>query len=246
MERSRFGDRRKSRICLSFFEILQEFFALYESLPNSNVVAEVIKDVMTKVYLVTGLDNPQKAYVGLFESYLKSGGIDWDFVNDILDEQHRSIRNILVNQLTIELVQDMTPAIFKWLVSDQAALLRLVDVLSAQKSEIQNQIVTSLKDSGQPSSVLLILAKLNNVDVFKTLIDSFRDESGNISDEVGLRSRTAPRSTEKQPIHQSRLIFYVKDYRWLQLKRQNTICVICRKIPVWNTAFVGLLLGLLM
>ena len=44
--------------------------------------------------------------------------------------------------------------------------------------------------------MLLILAKLNNVDVFKTLIDSFRDESGKISDEVGLRSRMAPRSTE--------------------------------------------------
>ena len=74
-------------------------------------------------------------------------------------------------------------------------MLRLVDVLSSQSLRFKSNRYF-LKDSGQPSSVLLILAKLNNVDVFKTLIDSFRDESGNISDEVGLRSRKAPRSTE--------------------------------------------------
>jgi hypothetical protein len=196
VERNRFGDRRKFDVCLSFFEILRDLFSIYESLPNSTVVAETIKNVMKQVYLVKGLEHPQQVYIALFESYLKSGGIDWDFVNDILDEQHRSLRDVLVNQLTIEHVNDMTPVIFNWLLSDQSSLLRLVDVLASQKSEIQNQIVTSLKDSGQPTGVLLVLAKLNDVDVFKALIDSFRDEAGKITDEDGLRSRTAPRSTE--------------------------------------------------
>ena len=192
IEDIRFGSG-KHDTCSAFFDILKKLLSIYESLPNVSSITLIIENLLNNIYY---MNHSQNIYRELFEAYIKSGSLNWDFVHTVLKEQHRSLRDTFINHLTIELVQDMTPSILEWIVTDQSAVLRLIDVLASQKDDIQKQVLTNLKDTAQPNTVLLVLAKLNSVPAFTTLIDSYRDDDGAISDEKGLRSKKAPRSTE--------------------------------------------------
>ena len=63
---------------------------------------------------------------------------------------------------------DVLPRVLNWIEDDAAALSRLVDVLKSSSDTVQASLVAQMKDAGSSSTVLLVLARLQSVDAFKT------------------------------------------------------------------------------
>ena len=190
------GDKSKSKHREYFFSILWRLVQIAQQLPPHKAIVDIAASLMSVTHLVEDLDYPQQTYCDIFNVYMSLEQVDWSFVSSQIAHAPRAIRGVLANRITPSLIGDMTSDVLRWLLTDQAAIVHLADALHSSKNALQEEVVSRLKDSGTPAGVLLLLARLNSVAAFRSLIDAYRDEGGNISDEVGLRSRTASRSNE--------------------------------------------------
>jgi hypothetical protein len=100
--------------------------------------------------------------------------------------------------LNAETALDVLPVVMPLVEDDAAALSRLVDVLKGSPAELQNQLVAQMKIAGPASTTLLVLSRLRSLDAFKEIINSLRDEEGNLSEANGVRSVMTPRTSEKE------------------------------------------------
>ena len=126
------------------------------------------------------------------------GKVDWDFIEkSIVVSQSREHRSLIVQNLTAKHTQNCTPRILGWLLEDNASLTRLADTISSHEDVLLDTLGKNLVDSGQPAGALLLLARLNSLSLYKSVIAQRRDKEGNISDEEGMRADTY-RITEKE------------------------------------------------
>ena len=102
----------------------------------------------------------------------------------------REYRSLIVQNLTVEHTQNCTPQILGWLLEDNASLNRLADTLSSHEDVLLDTFGKTLVDSGQPAGALLLLARLNSLSMYKSVIAQRRDKKGKISDEDGMRGDT--------------------------------------------------------
>jgi hypothetical protein len=194
------GDEKDREVRRTYYSVLCDLLEVAVSVPSHSTIVSAIEFLMTKVDLHELLDasDIQVHKIQMLEWYLSFGHVNWEIVDGIMDYGHRASRMVLVNNLTDGLIEGMTSRILDWLLADQAALLRLVDVLQTQ-TELQENLVARLGDSEQPEGALMLLSRLSNLEHFKTLIEGFRNEEGHISDEAGLTSKFLRRSTESNP-----------------------------------------------
>ncbi|MEC7988194.1 MAG: cell envelope integrity protein TolA [Myxococcota bacterium] len=68
----------------------------------------------------------------LLKQYFFVGNIDWNLIESLLEQSSRENRLLFVHLLTPTLAKDCTPKILGWLLEDNAALIRLADVLRSE------------------------------------------------------------------------------------------------------------------
>ena len=193
-----FGDTRYSSHRKAFGSVLIRLLDVGRNLPSHPTLVHTAKSMLSLVPIVEDFQHQQNKYASVFESYLRFGEVDWLFIDTIVQDFSRNLRTMVVEHVTPENARNSLPMVLSWVEQDSAILLRLVDVLNSMKDEVQALVVSVLKDSTSSSSVVLLLTRLNQISGFQTLIDSFRDEEGKISEEVALRSSFTPRSTEDE------------------------------------------------
>jgi hypothetical protein len=193
-----FGDTRYSSHRKAFGSVLIALLDVGRNLPSHPTLVHTAQSMLSLVPIVEDFQHQQNKYASVFESYLRFGEVDWLFVDTIVQDFSRNLRTMVVEHVTPENARKSLPMVLSWVEQDSAILIRLVDVLNSMKDEVQALVVSVLKDSTSSSSVILLLTRLNQISGFQTLIDSFRDEEGKISEEVALRSSFTPRSTEDE------------------------------------------------
>ena len=181
---------------LAYFDLLTTLLNIARQLPTRSELVKILEGLLDVCHLMNGEPWIHNSYEDLFETYLEYGQIDWDLVDRHLNDGARGLRMLVVSYLDANNATQVLPRILSWIEDDAAALSRLVDVLSNMPEALQQLVVAQLKDTGSSRAVLFVLTRLQSVDAFKTVVDSFRDDKGSISAEVGVRSATTPRSTE--------------------------------------------------
>ena len=194
----RFGDKDMSDHRSLLFDVLRDLLNIARQLPTHSGLVSVLEDLLDVCPLIEDEQWKQNAYEDMFETYLEYGQVDWTLVDRHLRSSGRHLRNLVVSYLNVDTASEALPRVLNWIEDDAAALSRLVDVLKDSSDMVQASLVAQMKDAGSSSTVLLVLARLQSVDAFKTLVDSLRDEDGQLSSENGVRDMMTPRTSEGQ------------------------------------------------
>ncbi len=194
----RFGDTHMSEYREALFDVLRDLLNIGRELPTHASLVDVLEGLLDVCHLIEDEEWKHNSYEDLFETYLEYGQVNWELVGRHLQNSGRHLRRMVVSYLNVDTASDVLPAVMSWIEDDTAALSRLVDVLRDSPVELQNQLVAQMKVAGPASAILLVLSRLRSVDVFKEIIESLRDEKGNLSAENGVRMPTTPRTSEKE------------------------------------------------
>ena len=193
-----FGDTDFEEHRMKHFKVLVSLLQIAQELPPHRTLVKIGADLLEACKFVEGLSFPQDELYKLFELHVESGHMDWALIDRHLTVSDRSLRNVLITHLNTANAVNVLPRVLGWVNDDSAALIRLVDVLQGMQENVQSTVLSLLKDEGTSSSVVLVLSRLRKVEAFKAVVDSFRDEDGNISSEVAIRSPLTAKSTESK------------------------------------------------
>ena len=188
---------RSTCLEIVLFDVLRDLLNIGRQLPTNSALVSILEDLLDVCHLIEGEQWKQNAYEDLFETYLEYGQVDWSLVDRHLISSGRHLRNIVVSYLNVDTASDVLPRVLNWIEDDAAALSRLVDVFKSVSDTVQTNLIAQMKDAGSAIAVLLVLARLQSVDAFKTLVDSLRDEDGKLSGENGVRNMMTPRTSEE-------------------------------------------------
>jgi len=192
----RFGDKDMSDHRAVLFDVLRDLLNIGRQLPTRSDMVSILEGLLDVCHLIEDEQWKQNAYEDLFETYLEYGQVDWALVDRHLKSSGRHLRNLVVSYLNVDTAPEVLPRVLNLIEDDAAALSRLVDVLKSSSDTVQASLIAQMKDAGSSSTVLLVLARLQSVEAFKTLVDSLRDEDGRLSAENGVRNMMTPRTSE--------------------------------------------------
>ncbi len=156
---------------------LCQFLGLSGDLPVHETVVQILQDTLGSLRLSEHAP-AQNEFADLFELYLESGLVDWDFVDGVIKSSDRSLRSLVITHLSIDNVEEVLPRILKWVEHDSASMMRLADVLKGAHNQLQAAVLSALSDASASSAMVMLLTRFRDVEVFKNVIDSLRDEDG--------------------------------------------------------------------
>jgi hypothetical protein len=191
-----FGDTQFEEHRTKYFKVLVSLLKIAQELPPHSTLVNIGSELLEACVFIEGLAFPQNEVRDLFELHVESGQIDWALIDRHLTVSDRSLRSLLIAHINADNAVNVLPRVLAWVNDDSAALMRLVDVLQGLHQEVQATVVSLLKDVGTSNTVVLVLARLQNVEAFQVVVDSFRDEEGKISSEVAVRSSLTSKTTE--------------------------------------------------
>lgn len=188
---------------------LCQFLKLAGNLPVNDVLVQILQETLTSLNVGEDSVSLQTDFTKLFELYLESGLVDWDFVDGVLKSGDRSLRPLVITYLSTDNLAEVLPRVLEWVKEDSASMMRLVDVLQGAHNTLQTAVASYLAQETTPSTVLMLLARLRNVEVFKGVIDSLRNEEGALDAEQ--ESRISPMLNALAVMATDKAEYYLRD-----------------------------------
>ena len=188
---------------------LCQFLKLAGNLPVNESLVQILQETLTSLNVGEDSVSLQTDFTTLFELYLESGLVDWDFVDGTLKSGDRSLRPLVITYLSTYNLAEVLPRILDWVKEDSASMMRLVDVLQGAHETLQTAVASYLVEETTPSTILMLLARLRNVEVFKGVIDSLRDEEGALDAEQ--ESRVGPILNALAVMATDKAEYYLRD-----------------------------------